>query len=119
MSTQKILNEVELFKQRISELKKDSHYYPSVLIREYPVDQPKYKKEIYASSLIRIKRNGVYYTVHCVESIIETENTTESDLLIKFMGYAYNIMYLYKIGAYDDVDPSQSDEETRLMNMLS
>ena len=118
MNTQKILNEAGLFRPRISELKKDSHYYPSILIREYPVDHPKYKKEIYASSLIRIKRDGIYYTIHCVEYIRKTGNTTESDLLLKFMVSAYNIMYLHKIGVYDDVDTLQTDEYTRLMNML-
>lgn len=98
------------------QLKTESSYYPNVLIKYYG-------SECYASTLVRIKRNGTWYLVHCVESIILTESIKEEDLLIKFIDSVYKIQFLYNIievndrtiEQFQDVDKLQISEEERLM----
>ena len=120
MNKHKIIKEAMSFKQRILELKRDSSYYPSILIREYPNDHSKYKKVIFASTLVRIKRNGKYYIVHSVESIINTPNITKTELLLKLIDSVHKITHLYNLTCkYDNIDILQEDEEIRLIKTLA
>lgn len=124
VSLGKILWDSQLTEKRIADLKKKSSYYPQVLIEECITNlcfrNNKYEKTIYASTLVRIERDGIWYTVHCVESIILTENTSEKDLLIKFMDSVYKIQHLYKVTGYlEDVDSIQKSEFDRLMELIN
>ena len=97
-----ILNQAKQFRVIIAELKRESSYYPSVLIKYYekhekpkenerektnrtirtlvagilkkPPEDAVIDKVCYASTLVRIKRNSKWYVVHCVESIILTKD---------------------------------------------
>ena len=130
------------FKAIIAELKRESSYYPSVLIKYYeafekPKEDDKFKnrpmtdwvhcftktkhKEVekvcYASTLVRIKRGGQWYVVHCVESI-KSQKEAEQRLLSKMMNSVHKIQWLYQIlkspNDLQDVDTSQMSETERL-----
>ena len=117
---QRILDSAKEFQDIIAELKKESNFYPQVLIKEYPNQNPlfKHKVVIYASTLVRIERDGKWYVVHCVESIVPTDIVGERNLLLKFIDSVYSIQLLYKVtGIFEDVDSSQIDEIERLKNL--
>lgn len=99
------------FKAIIAELKKESSYYPSVLIKYYDSgigmdfrDSVEESKACYVSTLLRIEREGVWYVVHCVESIISNEMVDEMNLLKRFMASVYQIQFLYQIPNFTDPD---------------
>ena len=101
------------FPQRVAALKKESPYYPDVIIREYEGKCPDFN-EMYISTLVRIKRNDVWCTVHCVESGSITEYLTVKDLLTRIQHSAYKIEHLHRICGLEDIDGSQKSEEDRL-----
>lgn len=82
-------------KNRIAELKKESGYYPKVLIKPYR--EIGFVTELYASTLVRIERDGIWYIVHCVEWIVPNSQTVVSNLLLRLMDSVYKIQCLYKI----------------------
>ena len=120
-----ILNQAKQFRVIIAELKRESSYYPSVLIKYYekhekpkenerektnrtirtlvagilkkPPEDAVIDKVCYASTLVRIKRNSKWYVVHCVESIILTKDCNEKHLLLRMMQSVYQIQLLYHI----------------------
>ena len=133
----------------IAELKRESSYYPSVLIKYYEryerrtqetereklngiinnlaasllkKPEQKIEKVCYASTLVRIERNGKWYVVHCVESVMPTENCDEKHLLLRMMDSVYKIQLLYRIvevtmdgiEPLQDVDNLQRSEVERL-----
>jgi hypothetical protein len=145
----KILHQAQQFTNIIAELKRESSYYPLVLIKYYERNErrketerekentfihklaawslgEKSEEEIdkvcYASTLVRIERNGKWYTVHCVESIIHNELYDEKDLLLKVMDSVYKIQLLYQIEEsimngnkpLQDIDNLQQSEVDRV-----
>jgi hypothetical protein len=119
-----IVKEVQDFNNRIAELKKYSYYYPSILIKNYDyIPFPGSGRKlltVYASTLVRIKREEKWYIVHCVESVIPNNVTNEKDLLLKIMDSVHRIQNLYQIGSsgFQDIDILQISEEERLRNSL-
>ena len=111
----KILEEVKQFKQSIAELKSKSKYYPEILIvyeKEYD------RKTCYASTLVRIERDNIWYTVHCVESIILEETFDEKNLLLKMMFSVHQIQNLYRItGEFEEKDTLQISEIERVSKL--
>ncbi len=111
MRNTKIIQEALSFERIIAELEENSKYYPDILIKNY-------YGTLYASTLARIKRNKIYYVVHCVEAIIITPTTSEKDLLLKIMKSVHNIIYLYKLtGKYENIDILQISETERLKTL--
>lgn len=141
----KILNQAQHLKSIIAELKRESTYYPSVLIKYYEkFERPKEterektngiinklaasllnkpsEKEVdkvcYASTLVRIERDGKWYVVHCVESVSITPDCDEKNMLLRFALSVHQIQNLYKItGQFEDEDALQISEVERLTNL--
>jgi len=114
----KIVKETTSFKERIAELKEKSSYYPEVVIEEYPNDHPESDRVVFASTLVRIERDGKWYAVHCVESVVPTKTTSEKHLLIRLMDSVHKLQHLYKItGQFEDVDSLQKSEMNRLIEI--
>lgn len=114
----KIVKEATSFRERIAELKEKSSYYPEVVIEEYRNDHPEYDRVVFASTLVRIERDGKWYVVHCVENIVPMETTSEKHLLIRLMDSVHKIQHLYRItGQFEDVDPIQKSETDRLIEI--
>lgn len=114
------IHEAYSFEKRISKLKRESNYYPSILIKEYPNDNPIYHKVIFASTLVRINRNDKWYIVHCVENIIPTKVVDREELLLKIMKSVHKIQHLYQItGLYEDVDSLQESEVERISKITT
>ena len=135
-----ILHKAKQFELIISELRKESTYYPSVLIKYYErndrlektessysntlinkltsslLSKPRedVDKDCYASTLVRIERNGKWYNIHCVESIFITENCNEKQLLLTMMESVYQIQHLYCISEINHPDNIQESEIERL-----
>ena len=142
---QQILNQAKEFNAIIAELKEKSSYYPKVLIAYYETHsrmqetnrqkhnrfidalagkllnkKPKeVPKTCYASTLVRINRDGKWYVVHCVESVYITPECDEKNMLLRLALSVHQIQNLYKItGQFEDVDTLQISEEERLTNQL-
>lgn len=108
-----ILKENEEFKRIVSELKKESDYYPQVLVKRYG-------STLYSSTWVRINRNNAWYLVHCVESIMPTKTVTERHLLLRMMESVHKITYLYKVtGCFSNIDGSQQCESDRLVKLYN
>ena len=114
----KILRDNETFINRVASLKKESPYYPSVIVREYERHHEPYN-EIYISTLVRIERDGVWYVVHCLESGVETEYFNTEDILMQLQQSAYKIQHLYKLCGHEEIDKIQKSEKERLIEMLA
>lgn len=107
----KILKENKKFDRIVSELKKESDYYPQVLVKRYG-------STLYSSTLVRINRDNKWYVVHCIESIVPTKDVTEKHLMLKMMESVYEIMFLYKTtGVFEEVDGLQQSEVDRLVEL--
>jgi len=107
------------YQKIVSELKKDSDYYPSVLIREYDSNHNIYKGALFMSTLVRIERDGKHYIVHCVVSMLNTSNAAMSNLFLRLINSVHRITYLYEItGEFEDVDELQESEKDRLLRTL-
>lgn len=113
-----IIHKAEVFKAIIGQLKKESFYYPRILIKRYANENPSFENEftIYASTLVRIERDKKWYIVHCVESIVPTQSVNETCLLLKLMQSVHNIQVNYHItGQFEDLDTLQQSEPERLL----
>lgn len=121
----KIIHQARTFEWIVADLKKSSMYYPAVILRYYK--NPNQESTIgltdcYASTLVRIERDGIWYTVHCVECCTLTSEYDETKLLLKFMDSVYKIQHCYQIQTIttpngkplQDVDPMQKSEKERV-----
>lgn len=137
-----ILHQVKGFNTIIAELKRESSYYPSVLIKYYeaferphikyaektnmgiralaasllkrPSEEGVIEKNCYASTLVRIERNGKWYVVHCVESTLITVDCDEKYLLLKMMDSVYKIQLFYQITDVTTIDGDTLQDEDNL-----
>lgn len=131
------MDEMDIFYSRVADLKKESKYYPHITIRKYTKekvinknfcdyfkkDKPKEESgEVYASTLVRIKRNGIWYVVHCAESLSLNAfalTYDEKTLIMLLMEHVYKIQLGYVItGRYEDIDILQISEEERIFNVV-
>lgn len=102
----------------ISELKRASDYYPVVARVEHPFPTGGFK-EFSFTTLVRVKRDGKWYTVHCVEDFINNDSDAERITLLRFMIQVHNIQNLYMItGKCEDVDELQISEEDRITDLF-
>ncbi|HTJ52656.1 MAG TPA: hypothetical protein VL443_24540 [Cyclobacteriaceae bacterium] len=114
-SLQEICSDADKFKQKIYTLKERSPIYPDILIE-------KQNSKTYASTLIRIERDGVWYKVHVVEidhhdpslNIMVPENYY---LIQRLLTQVYYIQFLYKICGREDVDVNQESELERIIKV--
>lgn len=111
----KILNEASHFEQMVSRLKKESGYYPNVIMLDHFTDG---RLEKYASTLVRIQRSGKWYAIHCVESIIPNSTVSESHLLLRMMDSVYKIQSLYILQPNDKLDAIQISEFERMFQII-
>ena len=103
---------------RIASLKKESKYYPSVLIKEYPSLTPREDKVFYLSTLVRIKRGGKYYVVHCVEDTASSPEEIQRAFL-SLIDMVHKTQHLYKLtGRFEELDTNQESEIERLTNLI-
>jgi hypothetical protein len=113
----KILDQEMNERDRIEMLKAESGYYPKVLMKSFVEKEETGKSRSYASTLVRIKRNGLWYKIHCLESqIVPREDPRFDFLLLRLMQSVYQIQKLYKIAGTgnDELDLNQISEKDRL-----
>jgi hypothetical protein len=126
--TVRSFNEIRL------ELKKDSKYWPDVLIREYDNVYEMFKeggepepKIIYASTLVRIERDGKWYIVHCLENFIPTSRMGERELLLRLINNVHHVQLFHIINReimasdgkfLEDVDSLQISEKQRIIDQF-
>ena len=112
-----------MWKAKIEHLKKNSQYYPEIYSEvqdRYPSVMSTDIQDIYLSTLVRIKRDGTWYVVHCVEALQQRKYQPVDILRFfsRFILSVHNIIHLYKItGTMEDVDELQIDEEERIIKM--
>lgn len=120
-----IIERVKHFHQIIAELKSVSPYYPQILRKEYPHDNPLLESRVavYYSTKVRIERDGVWYTVHHVESGVPEKNIpVEEYAILRLTESCYKTVFLYRINDYrstdgvplQDIDNLQISETERL-----
>lgn len=106
----------------IAILKSKSKYYPEVVLETFGSTVNGETRTVnYASTLVRIERDGVWYTVHCVETYVSSQMFPDkAGLLLNLMRNAHNVMHLHKLcgRANEDVDKDQSSEEERLATLI-
>jgi len=95
-------------------LKENSNYYP-IIFEDLKEDVTS------LSTLVRLEleKDGIWYTVHCVEKAVLNEIVTISTLYQKLIKSTYDIMNLYNItGKFEDLDKVQISEEDRLVRLI-
>lgn len=116
----KIIAQATSFQGYIADLKSRSKYYPSILteLKSNVVDR---LPSMYASALVRIERNGIWYTVHVVESIIPTANIGDPTewLLKKFSNSVYMAQLFHVQTQFDSIDKLQISEMDRMNPTIS
>lgn len=93
--------------KKVERLKAESKYYPYLHIRYE-------SNEVYCSTLVRIERNGKWYTVHCVESGSYNGHGDDIDVCVQLMRSVHKIQHLYQICGMEDIDKLQISETERL-----
>jgi hypothetical protein len=68
-----------------------SEYYPEIFEEQHPHD---YGTETYLSTLVRIRRNGIWYIVHVVNSCLTLKEDTRENTVIKMVQNLKRLMYL-------------------------
>lgn len=121
-----ILHREQNHTARIAYLKSHSDYWPEVFFKK---DQIEIGVEVFASTLLRIERGGIWYAVHHVDSMLQTEEQLNIDgLLMQRLARAvYVTQHFYQISkeeyrdawgrpiAMQDVDKIQLSEKERLI----
>jgi superfamily I DNA and RNA helicase len=100
------------WRQKVAWLKSQSTYYPQIFPH---ID----RDTVYLSTLVRIKRDDKWYTVHCVESCI-ADMAQMAQFFTIFNESVYKIIHLHKLtGTMEDLDTLQMDESERMMKMYT
>ncbi len=99
-----IIDKAERRRQFIAQLKAESSYYPEVLVKNRFDGQ----EELYASTLVRIERNGIWYVVHAVFWIMPNHQVRDF-LFTRLMHSVHQIQHLYVVNAeaerfFEEVD---------------
>lgn len=108
----------------IAQLRKDSKYYPEIIIENYDSEFDFCGINTFASTLVRINKNGIWFVVHCVESLMRREDEGIHHLLFRLIKSVHNIQHLYKIPFMDEkegafeIDILQQDEAERLQELM-
>jgi len=118
-----IINNVASFREDVRLLKEKSSYYPSILeeVRVADVDTIFETSETVLSTLVRVKREGKWYVVHCVERAFINDKTTVRHLYNKFIFSVHQIQNLYKLtgdSRFEELDDNQEEESERLLKQL-
>lgn len=104
--------EQQVFEERLHvfELKQKSPYYPHILYENK-------NNQLYASTLIRIKRNNVWYAVHLVKSIYfkspKYYKDSKLELTQTMHSIAYNVLLFYNASNLNP-DTLQISEKERM-----
>jgi len=118
----RMIDEARQYESIIALLKKKSKYYPEVVLEAFGSKVNGETRTVnYASTLVRIQREGVWYTVHCVETYVSSEMFPDKvGLLLNLMHKAHYVMHLHKLSgiANEDVDKEQLSEEERLATLV-
>lgn len=106
---------------RVKELRSKSKYYPEVIFEEYLSSgwdnyPPNSVKQVFASTLVRIERDGVWYVVHVVEHCLLDQYTlvnTFPIMLNRFL-HKVNTVQLFWKPKPEEKDSLQKSEFERL-----
>ena len=106
-----ILSNVMELESHTQKLKIMSEYYPII-------KQDVFDNTIFLTTLVRIERDGKWYTVHCVESFASIDSLDFATNFETMMINVHNIQHLYKItGTMEDLDILQQSEADRLREL--
>jgi hypothetical protein len=104
-----------LFLQDISSLRAQAPLYPKVIIRSTPYELNTNLTKYYVSTLVRLKKDSMWYITHVVESlIVENGKQVGIDSLFDKVNTIYNHMVVSDIHFPDGtpifkVDQNQKD----------
>ena len=120
-----IIGKAQGFARQTSYLKENSPYYPDIFLTEEPSESPSGRTFV-GTTLVRIERDGKWYTVHHVHRHYTEEadshlaiTTATRFILERIMREAHLTQNLYVItGKYEDIDTSQEPEADRLLRTL-
>lgn len=91
-------------------LKRESDYYPKILVKKRKEDV---YEHVYLSTIVRIKKRGIWYTVHCVKTgVINHLGNTEysmEHLFLDLIEQVHTIQHLYT------ADTSMVDSEGKFL----
>lgn len=108
----KIFHNIAESRSYTQKLKDMSEYYPNI-------KQDTRDETVYLTTLVRIERDGKWYTVHCVMSFGSKAPAVFVVALHRIMMEVHNIQYLYKItGTMEDLDILQQSETDRLLELI-
>lgn len=112
MSVGKFVHAAISFQNQVKRLKEKSSYFP-LITTEYTQDSSGDRMGIiyWASTLVRIFRDGKWYIVHCAENICLNDNVSEADCLKRLMKSAYDTMHLYVLNDHRTMDGEPQDED--------
>lgn len=123
-----ILHGVEESYARTAYLKQNSDYWPEVFFKREQAGQG---TEIYASTLARIERDGIWYVVHHIHSVwkddSDPDSNLESYLVINLSRQVHISQQFYQVSTgefrdafgrvkhFQEVDKIQLSEKERLI----
>jgi hypothetical protein len=105
----KILEQAREHEEVIRFLRANSKYWPEILYRNGKDDI------IYASTLVRKKKDDKWYAIHCVDSTPVPIGSHNVEGMIERMAFnVHLIQHFHVITGIDLLDKDQSEEEERL-----
>lgn len=112
----KMISDVRDFNEYLTHLRDVSKRWP-----EIHIEFNKARQETVASTLVRIKRGGVWFLIHCVSNIkVESPDDLSASVcsvLTQIVRTVHDTQVLYVIsgfGGLEEIDPDQSEESERL-----
>jgi hypothetical protein len=72
--------------------------------------------QVFVSTLVRIERDGIWYTVHCVQDFKPAISDVQIQVIQKLLIDAYNAKLFWKFSGIglEERDPCQESEEERI-----
>jgi hypothetical protein len=114
MCIAQILEENNAFKAEVVNLKRESPFYPQLLMKN------KKGQELVISTLIRKSKDGIWYSIHLILRIQNPVGSGCAEVLLqKVMATAYNLILFYQITERDEICPIQISEEERLARPIT
>lgn len=128
MCIDKILKGAVNQKRFIENLRSKSDYYPKIVYDEQDsvifraTSKTERTKTVYASTLVRKKHGGIWFTIQVVEILVYSLTTDEENmksLMEMMMRNVHIVTNLYIVQeTIDRVDPNQIDEKQRLKQQI-
>lgn len=97
----------------LKSIKENSPYFPQFGI--FPVND-----QVFISTLVRIEKEGVWYTVHCAQDFKPDISDVKVRAIQRLLTDAYNVKLFWKFSGIgmEEKDPCQESEEERVKKQM-